>query len=150
MRRHDSVMTPGADAALPWRRGYGLEAALATNGTSPTPENTTNLKGPLRLVCGQVLCLPGCRPWTRTAKHCKGVGEETATGVLNLNGLVASGDSVVEMWSTSKNSTLSQRCHVQCGSQGQLTRRGSHRNWISSLFGTLVFQPSVELEVARS
>merc|ERR1712136_678515 len=72
--------------------GTELEAAFAKDGTLPDPESTTNpeFKCVLQLVKDSVSL--DATKWTRMAKHCKGVSEETTTGVLKLKEMVTKGE----------------------------------------------------------
>merc|ERR1712136_254939 len=72
--------------------GTELEAAFAKDGTLPDPESTTNpeFKCVLQLVKDSISL--DATKWTRMAKHCKGVSEETTTGVLKLKEMVTKGE----------------------------------------------------------
>ena len=73
-------------------KGTELQPAFVKDGTSPEPERTTNpvFKCILQLIKG---CIPiDATKWTNMVKLCKGVIEETTTGVLRLREMAAEGD----------------------------------------------------------
>ena len=79
MRRRDSIVVPGADAVLLWRRNAGPEAAPAKNGTMPTPESNANFNGHCVLLVAKFSVSLNAAWWTRTSKHLKGVGDVSST-----------------------------------------------------------------------
>merc|ERR1719322_1056284 len=88
----DQLVDDGGDATLLMHKGTELEAAFAKDGTLPDPESTTNpeFKCVLQLVKDSISL--DATKWTRMAKHCKGVSEETTTGVLKLKEMVTKGE----------------------------------------------------------
>jgi len=88
----DQLVDDGGDATLLMHKGTELEAAFAKDGSLPDPESTTNpeFKCVMQLVKDSIQVDP--TKWTRMAKFCKGVSEETTTGVLRLKEMAAKGE----------------------------------------------------------
>jgi S-adenosylhomocysteine hydrolase len=78
--------------------GVKAEAAFAKDGTLPDPESTDNheFKIVLRIIRDGLSKDP--TRWTRMAKNCVGVSEETTTGVKRLYEMQVSGGSREGVW----------------------------------------------------
>merc|ERR1712000_364900 len=82
----------GGDATLLIHKGLELEAKFAKDGTLPDPNSTSNpeFKCVLQLLKDSIQSDP--TKYTRMAAKCKGVSEETTTGVLRLREMAAKGE----------------------------------------------------------
>jgi len=80
----DLLVDDGGDATLLIHEGVKAEKAYAADGTLPDPDNTDNaeFKVVLQLLRESVQEAP--QRWQRVAKRCRGVSEETTTGVHRL------------------------------------------------------------------
>merc|ERR1719409_1082937 len=88
----DQLVDDGGDATLLIHKGKEYEAAYAKDGTLPDPESTTNaeFKCILQLLKDSI---PADKTkYTRMAAKCKGVSEETTTGVHRLKEMAAKGE----------------------------------------------------------
>merc|ERR1712025_492289 len=72
----DLLVDDGGDATLLIHKGREFEEKFAKDGSLPDPNSTTNPE----------------TKWTRMSKICKGVSEETTTGVLRLKEMAAKGE----------------------------------------------------------
>merc|ERR1712226_1444375 len=77
----DQLVDDGGDATLLMHKGRELEAQFAKDGSLPDPETTTNpeFKCVLQLLKSSIPA--DATKYPRMAKNCKGVSEETTTGV---------------------------------------------------------------------
>merc|ERR1712134_2747 len=82
----------GGDATLPIHKGKELEAKFAKDGTLPDPNSTDNpeFKCVLQLLKDSIQA--DKTKYTRMAKKCKGVSEETTTGVHRLKEMASKGE----------------------------------------------------------
>lgn len=80
----DIIVDDGGDMTLLIHEGFKAEKAFAENGTIPDPESTDNaeFKCVLNIIRRTLKTDP--TKWTKIAKRCKGVSEETTTGVHRL------------------------------------------------------------------
>ncbi len=80
----DIIVDDGGDMTLLIHEGYKAEEAFDKDGTIPDPSSTDNaeLKIVLTLIQGTLKTDP--MKWHKLAKRCKGVSEETTTGVHRL------------------------------------------------------------------
>merc|ERR1712013_293503 len=88
----DQLVDDGGDATLLMHKGKELEEKFAKDGTLPDPESTTNpeFKCILQLLKDSI---PADKTkYTRMAAFCKGVSEETTTGVHRLKEMAAKGE----------------------------------------------------------
>jgi len=85
------IVDDGGDATLLIHEGVKAEAEFAKNGTLPDPESTTDaeFKIVLKLLKNSVQKFP--QKFTKMAAQCKGVSEETTTGVHRLYSMAQSG-----------------------------------------------------------
>merc|ERR1711920_1190525 len=88
----DLIVDDGGDATLLIHKGKEFEAAFAKEGTLPDPSSTDNaeFKCILQLLKDSIPADP--TKYTRMAAKCKGVSEETTTGVHRLREMAAKGD----------------------------------------------------------
>merc|ERR1712177_192808 len=88
----DQLVDDGGDATLLIHKGKELEAKFAKDGSLPDPASTTNpeFKCILQLLKDSIQT--DATKYTRMAKKCKGVSEETTTGVLRLKEMAAKGE----------------------------------------------------------
>jgi adenosylhomocysteinase len=88
----DQIVDDGSDATLLIHKGVECEAKFAKDGTLPDPDSTTNpeFKVLLQLIKDSIQA--DKTKWTRMAKHCKGVSEETTTGVHRLKDMAKKGE----------------------------------------------------------
>merc|ERR1712118_647340 len=88
----DQIVDDGGDATMLIHKGTEWEAQYAKDKTLPDPASTTNpeFKCVLQIVRDSIPLDP--TKWTRMGKHCKGVSEETTTGVHRLKEMAAKGE----------------------------------------------------------
>jgi adenosylhomocysteinase len=88
----DQLVDDGGDATLLIHKGKEFEEKYAKDGSLPDPNSTTNpeFKCILQLLKDSI---PADKTkYTRMAKACKGVSEETTTGVHRLREMAAKGE----------------------------------------------------------
>merc|ERR1712051_625554 len=88
----DQLVDDGGDATLLIHKGKEFEAKYAKDGSLPDPSSTDNaeFKCILQLLKDSI---PADKTkYTRMAAKCKGVSEETTTGVHRLKGMAAKGE----------------------------------------------------------
>jgi len=88
----DQLVDDGGDATLLMHKGKELEAKYAKDGSLPDPSSTDNaeFKCILQLLKDSI---PADKTkYTRMAAKCKGVSEETTTGVHRLKEMAAKGE----------------------------------------------------------
>merc|ERR1711871_1316305 len=88
----DLLVDDGGDATLLIHKGKEFEDKFAKDGSLPDPASTDNaeFKCILQLLKDSI---PADKTkWTRMGKHCKGVSEETTTGVHRLKEMAAKGE----------------------------------------------------------
>merc|ERR1711937_919450 len=88
----DQLVDDGGDATLLIHKGLEFEAKFAKDGSLPDPNSTDNpeFKCILQLLKDSI---PADKTkYTRMAKKCKGVSEETTTGVHRLKEMAAKGE----------------------------------------------------------
>merc|ERR1712072_1180494 len=88
----DQLVDDGGDATLLTHKGLELEAKFAKDGSLPDPNSTDNpeFKCILQLLKDSIQV--DATKYTRMAKKCKGVSEETTTGVHRLKEMAAKGE----------------------------------------------------------
>merc|ERR1712134_4282 len=88
----DLLVDDGGDATLLIHKGKELEAEYAKTKKLPDPASSTNpeFKCVLQIVRDSIAL--DATKWTRMGKHCKGVSEETTTGVHRLKEMAAKGE----------------------------------------------------------
>merc|ERR1712003_278640 len=88
----DQIVDDGGDATLLIHKGKEFEEKYAKDKTLPDPESTTNpeFKCILQLIKDSIPL--DATKWSRMAKTCKGVSEETTTGVHRLKEMAAKGE----------------------------------------------------------
>merc|ERR1712124_141958 len=88
----DMLVDDGGDATLLIHEGTKYEAKFAKDGALPDPNSTTNaeFKCILQLIKDSIPL--DATKWSRMAKTCRGVSEETTTGVLRLKKMAAKGE----------------------------------------------------------
>jgi len=88
----DQIVDDGGDATMLIHKGTEWEAQYAKDKTLPDPASSTNpeFKCVLQLVRDSIPL--DATKWTRMGKHCKGVSEETTTGVHRLKEMAAKGE----------------------------------------------------------
>merc|ERR1711988_463102 len=88
----DQLVDDGGDATLLIHKGREFEEKFAKDGTLPDPASSTNpeFKCVLQLVRDSIQVNP--KKWTRMAAKCKGVSEETTTGVHRLREMATKGE----------------------------------------------------------
>lgn len=80
----DIIVDDGGDMTLLIHEGFKAEEAFAKDGTLPNPGSVDNPEFKMVLsLCKRTLAQDP-RKWTKIAKRCKGVSEETTTGVHRL------------------------------------------------------------------
>jgi len=88
----DQLVDDGGDATLLIHKGKEMEEKFAKDGSLPDPNSTTNpeFKCILQLLKDSI---PADKTkYSRMAKACKGVSEETTTGVHRLREMAAKGE----------------------------------------------------------
>merc|ERR1739849_68523 len=88
----DQLVDDGGDATLLIHKGLEFETKFAKDGTLPDPMSTDNpeFKCVLQLLKDSIQA--DKTKYTRMAKKCKGVSEETTTGVHRLKEMAAKGE----------------------------------------------------------
>lgn len=80
----DLIVDDGGDATLLIHEGVKAEAAFAKDGTVPDPTSTDNPEFQIVLSIIKRTLTEDPQRWTKMAKKCRGVSEETTTGVKRL------------------------------------------------------------------
>lgn len=80
----DLIVDDGGDATLLIHEGVKAEAAFAKDGTVPDPDSTDNPEFHIVLKIIKRTLGEDPQKWTKMAKKCVGVSEETTTGVKRL------------------------------------------------------------------
>merc|ERR1711959_33260 len=88
----DQLVDDGGDATLLMHKGTELEAKFAKDGSLPDPASTDNPEFKCVLQTLRNSIQVDKTKWTRMAKACKGVSEETTTGVHRLKEMAAKGE----------------------------------------------------------
>jgi len=88
----DQIVDDGSDATMLIHKGVEAEAKYAQDQSLPDPKSTANaeFKCVLEILLESIPKDP--TKWTRMAKNCKGVSEETTTGVHRLKEMAAKGE----------------------------------------------------------
>merc|ERR1712224_272529 len=88
----DQIVDDGGDATMLIHKGTEWEAQYAKDKTLPDPASSTNpeFKCVLQIVRDSIQT--DATKWTRMAKACHGVSEETTTGVHRLKEMAAKGE----------------------------------------------------------
>merc|ERR1711915_30481 len=88
----DQLVDDGGDATLLIHKGKEFEEKYAKDGSLPDPNSTDNAeyKGILQLLRDSIQ--QDKTKYTRMAAKCKGVSEETTTGVMRLKEMAAKGE----------------------------------------------------------
>merc|ERR1712176_1199079 len=88
----DQLVDDGGDATLLIHKGKEFEEKYAKDKSLPDPESTTNpeFKCILQLIKDSIPL--DATKWSRMAKTCRGVSEETTTGVLRLKDMAKKGE----------------------------------------------------------
>merc|ERR1719183_1393197 len=88
----DQLVDDGGDATLLIHKGKEVEAKFAKDGSLPDPASTTNPEMKCILQTLKDSIPIDATKYTRMAAQCKGVSEETTTGVLRLKEMAAKGE----------------------------------------------------------
>jgi len=88
----DQLVDDGGDATLLIHKGREFEEKFAKDGSLPDPSSTTNPEFKCILQTIKDSIPADKTKWTRMSKACKGVSEETTTGVLRLKEMAAKGE----------------------------------------------------------
>merc|ERR1712100_501029 len=88
----DQLVDDGGDATLLIHTGREFEEKFAKDGSLPDPHSTTNPEFKCVLQTIKDSIAADKTKWTRMSKICKGVSEETTTGVLRLKEMAAKGE----------------------------------------------------------
>merc|ERR1712199_79846 len=88
----DQLVDDGGDATLLIHKGKELEEKFAKDGSLPDPNSTTNPEFKCVLQTIRDSIQADKTKWTRMAAKCKGVSEETTTGVHRLREMAAKGE----------------------------------------------------------
>merc|ERR1712032_107608 len=88
----DQIVDDGGDATLLIHKGKEFEEKYAKDKSLPDPESTTNpeFKCILQLIKDSIPL--DATKWSRMAKTCRGVSEETTTGVHRLKEMAKKGE----------------------------------------------------------
>jgi len=88
----DQIVDDGGDATMLIHKGREFEEKYAKDKSLPDPMSTTNaeFKCVLQLIRDSIPRDP--TKWTRMSKQCKGVSEETTTGVHRLKEMASKGE----------------------------------------------------------
>merc|ERR1711959_691273 len=88
----DQLVDDGGDATLLIHKGKEYEATYAKDKTLPDPASTTNAEFKCILQLLKDSIPADATKYTRMAARCKGVSEETTTGVHRLREMAAKGE----------------------------------------------------------
>merc|ERR1712167_369387 len=88
----DLLVDDGGDATLLIHKGKELEEKFAQDGSLPDPNSTSNPEFKCVLQTIRDSIQADKTKWTRMAAKCKGVSEETTTGVHRLREMAAKGE----------------------------------------------------------
>merc|ERR1711881_736770 len=88
----DQLVDDGGDATLLVHKGREYELKFAKDGGLPDPDSTTNPEFKCVLQTIRDSIQKDKTKWTRMAAVCKGVSEETTTGVHRLKEMAAKGE----------------------------------------------------------
>merc|ERR1711959_276007 len=88
----DQLVDDGGDATLLIHKGKELEEKFAKDGSLPDPNSTDNPEFKCVLQTLKDSIQQDKTKYTRMAAACKGVSEETTTGVLRLKEMAAKGE----------------------------------------------------------
>jgi adenosylhomocysteinase len=88
----DQLVDDGGDATLLIHKGKEFEEKFAKDGSLPDPASTTNPEFKCILQTLRDSIPADKTKWTRMAAKCKGVSEETTTGVHRLREMAAKGE----------------------------------------------------------
>merc|ERR1711937_435368 len=88
----DQLVDDGGDATLLIHKGREFEEKFAQDGSLPDPNSTTNPEFRCVLQTLRDSIQTDKTKWTRMALKCKGVSEETTTGVHRLKEMAAKGE----------------------------------------------------------
>merc|ERR1712230_133666 len=88
----DQLVDDGGDATLLIHKGKEFEAKFAKDGTLPDPMSTENPEFKCVLQTLKDSIQADKTKYTRMAAACKGVSEETTTGVLRLKEMASKGE----------------------------------------------------------
>jgi len=88
----DQLVDDGGDATLLIHKGKEFEEKFAKDGSLPDPNSTTNPEFKCVLQTIRDSIQADKTKWTRMAAKCKGVSEETTTGVHRLREMAAKGE----------------------------------------------------------
>merc|ERR1711988_1889816 len=88
----DQIIDDGGDATMLIHKGKEFEEKFAKDGSLPDPNSTSNpeFKCVLQTIKDSIGVDP--KKWTKMAAVCKGVSEETTTGVHRLKEMAAKGE----------------------------------------------------------
>merc|ERR1712078_121392 len=86
------LVDDGGDATLLIHKGREFEEKFAKDGSLPDPNSTTNPEFKCILQTIKDSIPADKTKWTRMSKICKGVSEETTTGVLRLKEMASKGE----------------------------------------------------------
>merc|ERR1719201_1104467 len=88
----DQLVDDGGDATLLIHKGKEFEEKYAKDGSLPDPNSTDNAEFKCILQLLKDSTPADKTKYTRMAKKCKGVSEETTTGVLRLKEMASKGE----------------------------------------------------------
>jgi adenosylhomocysteinase len=88
----DQLVDDGGDATLLIHKGKEFEEKFAKDGSLPDPSSTSNPEFKCVLQTLKDSIQVDKTKWTRMAAQCKGVSEETTTGVHRLKEMAAKGE----------------------------------------------------------
>jgi len=88
----EQLVDDGGDATLLIHKGKECEEKFAKDGSLPDPNSTTNAEFKCILQTLKDSIQADKTKWTRYAAFCKGVSEETTTGVHRLKEMAAKGE----------------------------------------------------------
>merc|ERR1711976_962670 len=88
----DLIVDDGGDATMLIHKGREFEEKYAKDKSLPDPTSTTNAEFKIVLQTIRDSIPRDATKWTRMSKNCKGVSEETTTGVHRLKEMAAKGE----------------------------------------------------------
>jgi len=88
----DQIVDDGGDATMLIHKGKEFEEKYAKDKSLPDPASTSNAEFKCVLALLRESIPRDATKWTRMGKQCKGVSEETTTGVHRLKEMAAKGE----------------------------------------------------------
>ena len=127
----DQLVDDGGDATLLVHKGKELEEKFAKDGSLPDPASTTNAEFKCVLQVLRDSIQADKTKYTRMAAKCKGVSEETTTGVHRLREMAAKGELLFPAINVNDCVTKSKFDNVYLENQVGQKKQGMNKSCMS-------------------